>query len=179
MHLEYIALWAERVLKVAGIFQFWIQSSVRNKCWIESKYNKLGIAFNLTGRISNSLDPGFVLQNRTLNPCFQTPLKSLNFESDQPEMGQRPSKNLELQTHKLGSDFNLCQKNRSLKPATFGTNFAYCDLVNLFKNRTLKLSCKALNMKSSLFDISILTIASSQYILCISTGQKSYSNIFF
>ena len=55
-----------------------------------------------------------------------------------------------------------------IKISTIKTNFAPCDFVNLFKNRTLKLSCKALNMKSSLFDISILTIASLLivYISC-------------
>ena len=54
-----------------------------------------------------------------------------------------------------------------IKISTIKTNFAPCDFVNLFKNRTLKLSCKALNMKSSLFDISILTIASLiVYISC-------------
>ena len=52
------------------------------------KYDKLRTASDWTGRTSNSLEPRFVYQNRTLNPFKPLQKPKPKFEYLWPEMGQ-------------------------------------------------------------------------------------------
>ena len=77
---------------------------------IESKYNELRTASNVTGRTSNSLEPKFIHQNQN-----RTPPKSPNFEPIHPEIGRTQAQICKNRTSNL-SKLRFVYQNQAMNP---------------------------------------------------------------